>query len=97
MILESVIIVILFSLSVWYLAKPLLERGGTVTSDKGAQVRSDLTLKKEEVLSTLSDLSLDRQMKKISEEEYRLLFDASVEEGAQILKKIDELPKKGGA
>ena len=59
--------------------------------------RSDLTLKKEEVLSTLSDLSLDRQMKKISEEEYRLLFDASVEEGAQILKKIDELPKKGGA
>lgn len=94
MILESIIVVILFSLSVWYLAKPWLMPQKPAVPDEGKRLRSDLVLKKEEVMATLSDLTLDRQMKKISEKEYRALFDSSVEEGAQILKKLDSLPRK---
>ena len=96
MILESIIVVILFSLSVWYLAKPWWEPDRPKGAGRDLQMRSDLLLRKEEVLATLSDFSLDRETKKISEEEFRDLFDASAEEGAQILKKLDSLSEKEG-
>lgn len=95
MILESIIVVMLFSLSVWYLAKPWWETDKQPSVSTDSYVRSDLLLRKEEVLATLSDLKLDRDMKKISEEEFRDVFDASVAEGAEILKRIDSLPGKG--
>lgn len=95
MILESILVVILFSLSVWYLAKPWFMPQKPAVLDEGERLRSDLVLKKEEVMAALSDLLLDRQMNKISEKEYRALFDSSVAEGAEILKRLDLLPKKG--
>jgi len=51
---------------------------------------ADLKLRKEEILESLKDLELDRQMKKMTEEDYQVFFQETVQEGADILKKIEE-------
>jgi len=90
MSLAIFITVIIFAASIWYLASPLLEK---VASENmvhpSKQSLNELSLKKEEILSSLKDLELDHQLKKISDEDYKEEYQNTFNEGTEILKDID--------
>ncbi len=85
--IESLIAVIIFSLTLWFVGSPLFKKEEETLI---SSVNDNLRLKKETVLSTIRDLELDFALKKISDDQYQELKNQAYQEGAEILKKIDK-------
>ncbi len=79
-----------------YLVRPLLERRGQSVSQEDHQV-SVLLAERDRVLNSLLDLDMDRAMGKILSEDYKRQREDLVEEGARILRRLDELDAAVGA
>src|SRR3990170_715507 len=81
---EYWISILIFALTVWYLAEPLVLK--SVQSDKAEDINEkitqDLVMRKEEVLLTLKDIEFDYKTKKMSEEDYHVLFNDALQQGA---------------
>lgn len=88
--MSLVVVLFLFIGTVFYLALPFFKSSpvslGSKTSD-----HEGLLLKKQEVFESLRDLDMDYQTKKVDQKDYQAIYQQTLEEGAQILEKIDEL------
>jgi hypothetical protein len=90
---------ILAALIVFYVLSPFFERAfrkRRLVAE--ADVHQNLLFRKEEILSALSDLEYDYQMKKMSESDYLQLKEKLRQEAIEIMKKLDEpAPKQSKA
>lgn len=92
MVFSIFIIILLILAAIIYVAGPLLQTqepssGRAFLPDHSLE---DLQLKKQEILLSLKDLQLDHDLKKISDEDFKNIYDETVSEGTEILKQIDE-------
>lgn len=76
-----------------YVLRPLLERRGQAVSREDHEV-SVLLAERDRVLSSLQDLEMDQAMGKILDSDYQRQRRDLVEEGAGILRRLDELEAK---
>lgn len=95
--IETLVITILFLIGLYYILSPyftLTNRVIEVSSpyDLEKQAAKDsLLLQKEEVLMSLEEYELDREMKKISESDYQELYNEALSEGSQVLEDLDKI------
>lgn len=89
MMIESLLIVLIFGLALYFIGSPLFSEVKEEAGQKGNLSRHYL-LRKKEVMDSLKDLELDRNLQKISEEDFKQLYNQTMEEGAEVLKKLDE-------
>ena len=78
-----------------YLARPLVERRDPSDSEGSHQV-SVLLAERDRVLSALQDLDMDHSMGKVSDDHYTRQRRELVQEGAQILRRLDEQHGQSG-
>ncbi len=76
-----------------YVSMPILQRQGVGVSD-AEQERSALLARREQVLSTLAELEFDYELGKVPEAHYQARRSALLQEGADILRRLDALEKK---
>ena len=88
MSLELFILIFLFALAVWVIGSPLYQRG-TMASMKDSYNLRDLSLRKQEVIDSIKDLELDYKMSKVSEGDFKTLYDETLKEGASLLAQMD--------
>lgn len=92
MSLEILIGILIFVAVYYYLFAPLVsgqpESAQVVRSS--ADSIENLSLKKEEILLTLKDLEFDHELKKLSDDDFHHIYDETLQEGAQVLRQIDE-------
>ncbi|MDX1600034.1 MAG: zinc ribbon domain-containing protein [Anaerolineales bacterium] len=72
-----------------YLTRPLVERRGQSESEESHQV-SILLAERDRVLSALQDLDMDHSMGKVSDEHYTRQRRELVQQGARILRRLDD-------
>lgn len=73
-----------------FVARPLIERAGEQVSDQEQEI-SSLLADRERVLDALQELDMDRTMGKVLEGDYQEQRLLLVREGAQILRRLDQL------
>ena len=83
------LLILIFVGCVWFVGSPLLQVVGSRKKDSSKPLE-DLKLRKEEVLATLKELELDHQMKKMSDEDFNLVFAETFEKGKDLLKEIED-------
>lgn len=81
---------LLFAGLLWFVGAPLFLPSVPQPRDGKKVYRRHLESRKSEVVSLLKDLTLDRDMKKMSETEYRELYDEVFAEGTRVMKEIHE-------
>lgn len=72
-----------------YLARPLVERRGQPESEESHQL-SVLLAERDRVLSALQDLDMDYSMDKVTADDYTRQRRELVQQGARILRRLDE-------
>lgn len=93
---------ILLIAAVLYVAYPLLSESqpGEEVSEAEASQLEALLAEKENLISSLKDIEMDRRMEKLSDSDYQKLKDEFEHRAIGILKKLDQaekgrVPKKG--
>jgi hypothetical protein len=79
-----------------YLARPLTERRLGAATEEHSEI-SSLLAEQERILALIDELEMDRAMKKISASDYQSQRSAWIEEGAGVLRRLDELGLKPAA
>ncbi|MFP3852674.1 MAG: zinc ribbon domain-containing protein [Anaerolineales bacterium] len=92
----------LLALVAAYVARPLLKQRGMVVTEEDVEF-SSLLAQRDRVLDALAELDMDRAMNKIDAHDYQRRRAELVKEGAELLRRIDELgaghqaPSEGSA
>jgi hypothetical protein len=84
------IIFALLILVAWYVARPILEKGGISVTDR-SRFESELQAEKDQILMNLQELDMDHAMGKITTEQYQRRRPVLLTRGATILKELDRL------
>ncbi|NPA93115.1 MAG: zinc ribbon domain-containing protein [Chloroflexi bacterium] len=84
------VVLALAVLSGLYISLPILQRQGVAVSDV-EQERSSLLARQEQVLNTLAELEFDYELGKVPEAHYQARRQALLQEGADILRRLDAL------
>lgn len=92
MSLSILFIAIIFLAAFYYLAQPFLtskriEKFAFQSPDQ----KEDLLLKKNEIISCIKDIEFDHQLKKISDEDFKQLYQETFNEGTEILRNLDKI------
>ena len=88
-IISLILLVIVLFLIVWFVTKPLTSRQRPVVED--SQVLSSLLAERDRVLNILKELDFDASLGKIPADAYPNQRASLVQQGAEILRKIDQL------
>ncbi|OGQ07527.1 MAG: hypothetical protein A3G32_01225 [Deltaproteobacteria bacterium RIFCSPLOWO2_12_FULL_40_28] len=91
MTIEIIAIMIIFGAGLWFLFSPLAKNDTDEISLSTFQ--EDLALRKANVIAGLKDLKLDRALNKVSEEDFKEMENEAMNEGATLLKQIDNQQK----
>lgn len=86
---------ILLIAAVLYVAYPLLSESQTEEGDSEAKAskREALLAEKDNLISSLKDIEMDRRMEKLSEQDYQKLKAEFEQRAIGILKKLDKADK----
>src|SRR5512139_3735782 len=77
----------------WFIARPLFERRATIVTalpDQQDHELSALLAERDRILSALQELDFDHTLGKIPEEDYPAQRAVLVQQGAQVLRRLDE-------
>jgi hypothetical protein len=92
----SILIILAITvLVIAYLLKPILE-GETGPSNSPSQELSTLKAQRDQILESIRDWDMSFQMGKVGEKEYRPYRQTLAQQGASVLRAIDELIKSVG-
>lgn len=81
----------------WFVARPLFERPATIVSeypDQQEHAISALLAERDRILNALQELDFDHTLGKIPEEDYPIQRAALVQQGAQVLRQLDEFTQQ---
>jgi hypothetical protein len=81
----------------WFIARPLFERQATIIGtlpDQQDHAVSTLLAERDRILNALQELDFDHALGKIPEEDYPAQRAVLVQQGAQILRQLDELDQQ---
>ena len=81
----------------WFIARPLFERRATIVStlpDQQDHALSTLLAERDRVLNALQELDFDHALGKIPEEDYPAQRALLVQQGAQVLRQLDEFDQQ---
>lgn len=93
MTLAIVFFLILFAISVWLIATPIVRHEGLdieIAMDNVPDIRKDLQSKRSQLMLTLRELDFDFEMGKLSKEDYQQLRKKYELETVDTLRKIDQ-------
>jgi len=88
MTIEIPIAILLFGALLVFLGFPLMKVGGA-SAGRVLHVRDDLMLKKNSSLALLKEIDLDYSLQKMSDEDYQVIRQSAINEGVELLQKID--------
>ena len=90
MTIETMTSVALFAVTLILLLSPLFGADEGIGEQKQEIDRQNLSKQKETLFASIKDLELDHQLKKVSDEDFRELYDDALLEGAGLMKKMDQ-------
>lgn len=90
MTIETIISVLLFSFSLIYLLWPLFGAEEGISKGEAEIDRGNLLAQKETLLASIKDLELDHSLKKVSDEDFKELYDDALLEGAGLVKRMEK-------
>ncbi|MFQ5631185.1 MAG: zinc ribbon domain-containing protein [bacterium] len=97
--MEIIIFIVIILASLAYITQPYFQKQPAVPKTKKAQSkrRIDLQAQRDTVLASIKDLEFDREMGKVSEEDYLQMNDQFRREAVSILQQIDQSNGRPGA
>ena len=81
----------------WFIARPLFDRRATIVSavpDQQDHAISALLAERDRILNALQELDFDQALGKIPEEDYPAQRALLVQQGAQVLRQLDEFDQQ---
>ncbi|QQR81347.1 MAG: hypothetical protein IPJ69_04240 [Deltaproteobacteria bacterium] len=89
MTLVTFFLVLIFAITLYLLVSPLV-LDDTVSAPHISNGVEDLNCRKKEILESLKEFELDRNMEKISHEDYQSLYQETFVEGTRLLKELEQ-------
>ena len=80
----------LFVFCILYLGWPLMQKDADDSPEKISHAGEDLRLRQWEVEQSLKELEFDHNLKKISDEDFKVVYQEALQEGSKM---IDSLEK----
>lgn len=90
MTIDSIISVAIFAVALIVLISPLFRAEEGISEQKQEIDRQNFLKQKETLFASIKDLELDHQLKKVSDEDFRELYDDALLEGAGLMKKMEK-------
>ncbi len=90
MTIDSIISVAIFAIVLIVLISPLFGVEEGISEQKQEIDRQNFAKQKETLFASIKDLELDHQLKKVSDEDFRELYDDALLEGAGLMKKMEK-------
>ncbi len=88
MTLVTFFLVLIFAISLYLLITPIALNNAIAASELNNGLE-DLNFRKKEILESLKEFELDKNMEKISHEDFQSLYQETFVEGTRLLKEIE--------